>query len=148
MIEAPLSRVMDDRLWREWRDGSRAGALGVGVRAEEIEAGLGQDIDAITVDASSTDSGPACLVTGRSGYSRAAIKRDIGLLIQARERARVPLLIVSCGTSGSCPMDRTRDLVWPIPPPPCSAAERTPFRVRIRTDGPRLRPEGKLGHRF
>src|SRR5271165_1504944 len=76
------------------------GALGAGVRAEEIEAGLGQDIDAIAVDAGSTDSGPAYLATGRSKYSRAAIKRDIGLLMQAREWARVPLMIGSWGTSG------------------------------------------------
>jgi hypothetical protein len=76
------------------------GALGAGILEEEMREGLKLQPHAIAVDAGSTDSGPAYLATGRSKYSRRAIKRDLGLLMATRERARVPLLIGSCGTSG------------------------------------------------
>jgi hypothetical protein len=79
------------------------GALGAGIVEEEMEEGLKLQPHAIAVDAGSTDSGPAYLATGRSKYSRRAIKRDLGLLMATRERARVPLLIGSCGTSGCDP---------------------------------------------
>jgi len=77
-----------------------AGVLGWGVRADEIEAGLAQAPHAIAVDAGSTDSGPAYLATGRSKYGRQSVKRDLSLLMDARRRAGIPLLIGSCGTSG------------------------------------------------
>jgi hypothetical protein len=79
------------------------GALGAGILEEEMEEGLKLRPHAIAVDAGSTDSGPAYLATGRSKYSRRAIKRDLGLLMATRERAHVPLLIGSCGTSGCDP---------------------------------------------
>ncbi len=76
------------------------GALGSGVRADEVEAGLGLHPHAIALDAGSTDSGPAYLATGKSKYSAQAVKRDLSILMAARERAGIPLLIGSCGTSG------------------------------------------------
>lgn len=76
------------------------GALGAGVRPDEVEAGLAAGAHAIALDAGSTDSGPAYLGTGKSKYSRAAVKRDLSILMEARDRAGVPLLIGSCGTSG------------------------------------------------
>ena len=77
-----------------------AGVLGWGIRSDEIEAGLAQAPHAIAVDAGSTDSGPAYLATGRTKYGRGSIKRDLSILMAARRRAGVPLLIGSCGTSG------------------------------------------------
>jgi hypothetical protein len=41
------------------------GALGSGVRASELNAGLALDPHAIALDAGSTDRGPAYLATGR-----------------------------------------------------------------------------------
>jgi Acyclic terpene utilisation family protein AtuA len=76
------------------------GALGIGVREDEMEMGLGLEPHVIAVDAGSTDSGPAALATGRSKYSRHAVKRDLSLLMRLQARARVPLLVGSCGTSG------------------------------------------------
>ncbi|HEY3888252.1 MAG TPA: acyclic terpene utilization AtuA family protein, partial [Caulobacteraceae bacterium] len=76
------------------------GALGSGVRADEVEAGMALNPHAIALDAGSTDSGPAYLATGKSKYSRQAVKRDLSILMAARERAGIPLLIGSCGTSG------------------------------------------------
>jgi Acyclic terpene utilisation family protein AtuA len=89
-----------------------AGVLGWGVRAEEIEAGLALAPHAIAVDAGSTDSGPAYLATGRTKYGRGSIKRDLSILMAARRRAGIPLLIGSCGTSG-CDMavDQTLEIV-------------------------------------
>lgn len=76
------------------------GALGGGVRPDEVEAGLAAGAHAIALDAGSTDSGPAYLGTGKSKYSRAAVKRDLSILMAARARAGIPLLVGSCGTSG------------------------------------------------
>ena len=91
------------------------GALGAGVRAIDLEHGLSAGAHAIACDAGSTDSGPAYLATGKSKYSRAAIKADLDALMQAQARGRVPLLIGSCGTSG-CDMalDWTADIVREI----------------------------------
>jgi Acyclic terpene utilisation family protein AtuA len=88
-----------------------AGVLGWGVRADEIEAGLALAPHAIAVDAGSTDSGPAYLASGRSKYGRQSVKRDLSLLMDARRRAGIPLLIGSCGTSG-CDMavDQTLEI--------------------------------------
>src|SRR5580700_8585850 len=77
-----------------------AGALGSGVRTDEIDAGMALFPHAIALDAGSTDSGPASLATGRSKYSRAAVKRDLAPLMAARAQAKIPLLVGSCGTSG------------------------------------------------
>src|ERR1700747_1679591 len=92
-----------------------AGVLGWGIRAEEIDAGLAMAPHAIAVDAGSTDSGPAYLATGRAKYGRPSIKRDLSILMAARRRARIPLLIGSCGTSG-CDMavDQTLETVLEV----------------------------------
>lgn len=92
-----------------------AGVLGWGVRTEEIDAGLAQAPHAIAVDAGSIDSGPAYLATGRTKYGRGSIKRDLSILMAARRRAGIPLLIGSCGTSG-CDMavDQTLEIVLEV----------------------------------
>src|ERR1700732_3097455 len=92
-----------------------AGVLGWGVSADEIAAGLVLLPHAIAVDAGSTDSGPAYLATGRSKYGRQSIKRDLALLMDARRRAGIPLLIGSCGTSG-CDMavDQTVEIALEV----------------------------------
>jgi hypothetical protein len=92
-----------------------AGVLGWGVRADEVELGIKQAPHAIAVDAGSTDSGPAYLATGRTKYGRGSIKRDLSILMDARRRAGIPLLIGSCGTSG-CDMavDQTLEVALEI----------------------------------
>lgn len=92
-----------------------AGALGSGVRESDVEAGLAAGAHGIAVDAGSTDSGPAYLATGRSKYGRDAVKMDLRILMRARARAGIPLLVGSCGTSG-CDMavDWTRDIALEI----------------------------------
>jgi hypothetical protein len=88
------------------------GALGSGVRADEVEAGLALGPHAIALDAGSTDSGPSYLASGKSKYSRQAVKRDLAILMAAREKAGIPLLIGTCGTSGcDQALDWTVDIV-------------------------------------
>lgn len=91
------------------------GALGVGVREKDIDAGIAAGAHAIALDAGSTDSGPAYLATGKPKYSRGAIKSDLTILMLAQARAGIPLLIGSCGTSG-CDMalDWTADIAREI----------------------------------
>lgn len=91
------------------------GALGAGIQEADVAAGLAAGAHAIACDAGSTDSGPAYLATGRCKYSRAAVKTDLAVLMRARERAGIPLLIGSCGTSGcDSALDWTRDIVLEI----------------------------------
>lgn len=77
------------------------GMLGGGFPARTIERGLELGADAIVVDAGSTDSGPHYLGTGTAKTSRSAVARDLRILIVAARRARIPLVIGSCGTSGT-----------------------------------------------
>ncbi len=91
------------------------GALGTGVRAKDLAAGIALGAHAIACDAGSTDSGPAYLATGKSKYARDAIKADLLLLMQAQAESGLPLLIGSCGTSGcDAALDWTRDIALEI----------------------------------
>ena len=91
------------------------GALGAGVREEDVRAGLAMGAHAIACDAGSTDSGPAYLATGQAKYSRAAVKADLAILMQAQADSGLPLLIGSCGTSGcDVALDWTADIAAEI----------------------------------
>jgi hypothetical protein len=87
------------------------GALGAGLHAEHVRNGVEAGAKAIAADAGSTDSGPSYLARGVSKWSREAVKRDLEILMIERERAGIPLLIGSCGTSGcDAALDWTRDI--------------------------------------
>jgi hypothetical protein len=89
-----------------------AGALGTGIQKRHVREGLALGAQAMALDAGSTDSGPYYLATGRSKYSRDAVKSDLRVLMQAQAEAGIPLLIGSCGTSGAdAGVDWTRGLV-------------------------------------
>lgn len=91
------------------------GALGVGMKESDVAAGIAAGAHAIACDAGSTDSGPAYLATGRPKYSRAAIKSELQILMKAQAKANIPLLIGSCGTSGSnAALDWMRDIALEI----------------------------------
>ena len=91
------------------------GSIGLGIDASDVDRGLAGGADVIACDAGSTDSGPAYLATGVAKYSRAAIKSDLAILMRARQKARIPLLIGSCGTSGcDKALNSTRDIVMEI----------------------------------
>ncbi|MEW2165646.1 acyclic terpene utilization AtuA family protein [Streptomyces sp. NPDC007084] len=76
------------------------GALGAGFDADAFARGIAAQPDVIACDAGSTDSGPAALGSGVPKLSQQAVTRDLRLLLKARDRLGVPLIIGSCGTSG------------------------------------------------
>jgi hypothetical protein len=92
------------------------GALGSGVSEALLRRAFASGrVDGIACDAGSTDSGPAYLASGQCKYSREAVKRDLDILMRARSEYAVPLLIGSCGTSGSDQaVDWTRDIALEI----------------------------------
>jgi hypothetical protein len=92
-----------------------AGALGAGIREEDVARGVAAGAQAIACDAGSTDSGPAYLATGKSKYAREAVKADLRILMRVQAARRIPLLLGSCGTSGCRPaLDWTRDIATEI----------------------------------
>ncbi|MGC4943098.1 acyclic terpene utilization AtuA family protein [Kribbella sp. DT2] len=78
-----------------------AGMIGAGFAPETVERGLALGADVIAVDGGSTDSGPYYLGSGTPKTSTAAVARDLRLLLRAAAKARIPLVIGSCGTSGA-----------------------------------------------
>jgi hypothetical protein len=78
-----------------------SGMLGAGFDPETIERGLTLDPDVIAVDGGSTDSGPHYLGAGVAKTTAAAVRRDLSILIKAAATADIPLIVGSCGTSGT-----------------------------------------------
>lgn len=75
--------------------------LGSGFPPEIVDRGLELGADVIAVDGGSTDSGPYYLGTGTAKTTTAAVARDLRLLLRAAATARIPLIVGSCGTSGT-----------------------------------------------
>ena len=78
-----------------------SGVLGLGFDFKALKLGILKKPDIISIDGGSTDSGPASLGSGTSKYSRAAIKSEWKILMQARSEAKIPLIVGSCGTCGT-----------------------------------------------
>jgi hypothetical protein len=77
------------------------GMIGAGFTPETVERGLELGADVIAVDGGSTDSGPYYLGSGTPKTSTAAVTRDMRVLLRAAAKARIPLIVGSCGTSGA-----------------------------------------------
>ncbi len=80
---------------------SPTGALGMGFPDETLERGIVLQPDFIACDAGSTDSGPFYLGASKPKLSRRAVLHDLRRLLRARQELGVPLVIGSCGTSGT-----------------------------------------------
>ncbi len=78
-----------------------SGVLGLGFDLKALNTGIKNKPDIIAIDGGSTDSGPFSLGSGTSKYSRAAVKEEWKSLMKAREQAKIPLIIGSCGTCGT-----------------------------------------------
>jgi len=78
-----------------------SGMLGAGFPAEIVDRGLELGADVIALDGGSTDSGPYYLGTGTAKTTAAAVARDLRVLLRAAATAGIPLIIGSCGTSGT-----------------------------------------------
>ncbi|HRE29438.1 MAG TPA: FtsW/RodA/SpoVE family cell cycle protein, partial [Anaerolineales bacterium] len=69
------------------------GVLGVGFSENHFRAALSRDLAFIGCDAGSTDGGPANLGGNKPFFSRAAVKRDLRILVTGARSIGVPLLI-------------------------------------------------------
>jgi hypothetical protein len=92
MNDAPVERV---------RILTPGGMLGAGWDESTIERGLELGVDVITIDGGSTDSGPHYLGSSTAKTTAKAVARDLRSLLRAAARADVPLIVGSCGTSGT-----------------------------------------------
>src|SRR6185437_13084997 len=77
------------------------GMLGAGFDPEDVARGLILGADVIAVDGGSTDSGPYYLGTAQAKTADEAVRRDLRILLAAVSEARIPLIVGSCGTSGT-----------------------------------------------
>jgi len=78
-----------------------AGMLGAGFAESTIERGLALGAEVIAIDGGSTDSGPHYLGSSTSKSAAGAVARDLRSLLRAAARADIPLIVGSCGTSGT-----------------------------------------------
>jgi hypothetical protein len=77
------------------------GMLGGGFPARTIDRGIAMGADLIAVDGGSTDSGPHSLGTATAKTARAAVARDLEIILPAARAAGIPVVVGSCGTSGT-----------------------------------------------
>ena len=91
------------------------GSLGVGIFPEEVEYALTWGPHAMALDAGSTDAGAAYLAKGVSKNDRGSVKRDLGFLMDAQQKAGIPLLIgTAAQAGGDLNVDWTRDIALEI----------------------------------
>ncbi len=107
------------------------GILGYGFTEEAFRAGVAMKPDLIACDAGSTDPGPHYLGSGTAFVSRAAAKRDLGLMVTAGIEHGIPVMIGSAGGSGSdAQVDWTLDILREI----CAENDLAPKVAVIRTE--------------
>ena len=100
----------------EFRLLSPTAILGYGFPQESFEQGMSEKPHVIAVDAGSTDPGPYYLGSGKSFTDRAAVKRDLEIILQAAVPAGISVVIGSAGGSGGkVHVDWTINIVEEIP---------------------------------
>lgn len=88
---------------REFRMVSVSGILGYGYPEASLNAALDRGIDMIGCDGGSSDPGPYYLGAGKPFVSLRALRRDLRLMLLAAIRARVPMVLGTCGGAGGAP---------------------------------------------
>jgi len=89
--------------------------LGYGFPEESFRRGLARRPHVIAVDAGSTDPGPYYLGAGVSFTDRAAVRRDLKLILEAGRRLDIPVIVGSAGGAGARPhLDWTLGIVREI----------------------------------
>ena len=92
-----------------------SGMLGYGFTEEAFRNGLESEPDFIACDCGSMDPGPYYLGAGEPFVSRAAVKRDLSLMIEAGIERSIPVLLGSAGGAGGDPhIDWTMEIVREI----------------------------------
>jgi hypothetical protein len=79
------------------------GTLGYGFDPAALERGMTFSPALIGVDAGSTDPGPFYLGSGQPLVPRISVERELEILLGAALTAKIPLVVGSCGGSGSRP---------------------------------------------
>ncbi len=79
------------------------GQLGYGFPKKSMEEGMRRNPDVIAIDAGSTDPGPYYLGVGKSFTTRSGVKRDMEIILEEREKAKIPVIVGSCGGCGGTP---------------------------------------------
>ena len=111
----------------EMRVLSPTGVLGSGFVEASFEAALARKPHFIGCDAGSTDPGPSHLGSGVPAFPRAAVKRDLRLMLAGARRQKIPLLIGSAGTAGAdAHLDWAHGIVKEI-----AAEEKHSFRLAL-----------------
>ena len=91
------------------------GMLGYGIPEADFWRGIDGGVDAIAVDAGSTDPGPYQLGLGQMIVSSSALERDLRLCLAGSTKLKVPLLIGSAGGPGiSAHVDETIAMIRAI----------------------------------
>jgi len=88
-----------------------SGVLGLGFDKKALWRGIAAGPNIIAIDGGSTDSGPFYLGTGTSKYARDICKDEWRILMEAREQAKIPLVI---GSSGTCGTSSTVDWMYDL----------------------------------
>ena len=83
MLALPFSRLAREKPVAEIRMMATTGMIGYGYTEEAFRRGLDQGLDFIAADGGSMDPGPHYLGEGIPFVSRAAIKRDLSLMLEA-----------------------------------------------------------------
>lgn len=78
-----------------------SGMLGAGWDHATVERGIALGADVISIDGGSTDSGPHYLGAATAKTTAKAVARDLRSLFTAAAAAGIPVIVGSCGTSGT-----------------------------------------------
>lgn len=78
-----------------------SGMLGAGWDHATVERGIALGADVISIDGGSTDSGPYYLGAATAKTTARAVARDLRSLFTAAAAAGIPVIVGSCGTSGT-----------------------------------------------
>jgi len=78
-----------------------SGMLGYGFPKQSFQNAFNQAVDAIVVDAGSTDAGPHKLGANASIVSDMAIRKDLAIMIEEGIPRNIPIIIGSAGGTGS-----------------------------------------------
>jgi len=77
--------------------------LGYGFPMESFARGMEEKPDLLAVDGGSTDPGPHYLGSGKSFTNKEGVKRDLAIMIAAGLKAKIPVVVGTCGGSGAAP---------------------------------------------
>ena len=91
------------------------GGLGYGFPQASIDEAMRREPHIIAVDAGSTDPGPHYLGSGEGTLSRDAQKNDLSVLMAARHKAGIPLVVGTAYTAGAKPhVEKTVEIIKEI----------------------------------